>query len=405
MKKTTTTKAKADAAAVPKLNERQLVSLVMELMAVPGRSCEEAQIAALVQKKLLAAGAPKSAIQFDNAHQRTQRPGSVGNLILKLPGTLKGERRLLMAHLDTVPLCIGCKPVRKGKFVASANSKTGLGADDRAGVAVVLNAAMTILEEKLPHPPLTFLFVVQEEIGLHGARHLQTKLLGKPKLAFNWDGGPAEKITVGATGGYRMQIEITGLASHAGNAPEKGVSAIGIAGLAIADLVRNGWHGLIQKKEGVGTSNIGVIAGGDATNVVTNFVTVCAEARSHDPAFRKRIVKEIEFAFVRAASEVKSVHGEMGRVAFSGQLDYESFRLADDEPSVLTAEAAVRAAGGSPFRAIGNGGLDANWMTAHGIPTVTLGCGQMDVHTTAERLDVAQYLLAASIALRVALEP
>jgi len=41
--------------------------------------------------------------------------------------------------MDTVPICVGAKPVRKGNVVRSADPKTGLGADDRAGVAVVLN--------------------------------------------------------------------------------------------------------------------------------------------------------------------------------------------------------------------------------------------------------------------------
>ena len=71
--------------------------------------------------------------------------------------------------------------------------------------------------------------------------------LGKPKLAFNFDGGSPPKLTIGATGGYRMTIDIRGLASHAGNRPEEGVSAIAIASLAIADLVKNGWHGLIDE--------------------------------------------------------------------------------------------------------------------------------------------------------------
>ena len=47
-------------------------------------------------------------------------------------------------------------------------------------------------------------------------------MLGKPKLAFNFDGGSPAKLTIGATGGYRMTIDIQGLASHAGNRPERG---------------------------------------------------------------------------------------------------------------------------------------------------------------------------------------
>ena len=95
----------------------------------------------------------------------------------------------------------------------------------------------------MPHPPLTFCWFIQEEIGPARSRCLTKSLLGKPAMAFNWDGGSAAKLTVGATGGYRMEIEIRGLASHAGNAPEQGVSAIAIAALAIADLHRGGWHG------------------------------------------------------------------------------------------------------------------------------------------------------------------
>ena len=82
---------------------------------------------------------------MDDAHRRTPLGGQVGNMVLKLPGTVRGPRRMLSAHVDTVPICVGSRPVRKGKYVVSANKKTGLGADDRAGAAVVLAAAMDIL--------------------------------------------------------------------------------------------------------------------------------------------------------------------------------------------------------------------------------------------------------------------
>jgi tripeptide aminopeptidase len=374
----------------------------MELMAIPGLSGKEGAVAKYITSTLLAAGASKSDIRHDRAHTKTPIQGEVGSLIFKLPGTVRGPRRLLMAHMDTVPICAGSKPIRDGDFIRSANPSTGLGADDRAGCAVTLTAALTILQQKLPHPPLTFFWPIQEEIGLYGARYADVKLLGSPKLAFNWDGGAAEKVTIGATGGYRMDIEVTGLASHAGVAPEKGVSAISIASLAIADLQRDGWHGLVVRGKNRGTSNVGVIHGGDATNVVTDRVTLRAEARSHNPAFRQRIIKAIEGAFQKAAREVKSAAGRRGSATINGRLDYEAFRLADDEPCVLAAEAALRSIGAEPVRAVSNGGLDANWMTAHGIPTVTLGCGQMEPHTVSEKLDIAAFEKACRVALRLA---
>ncbi len=378
--------------------------MVMELMAIPGKSGQEAAVAETITKKLLAAGAPAAAIRHDNAQAKSPLDGQVGNLIFQLPGTVRAPRRLLMAHMDTVPICVGCEPVRRGDTIRSANPQTGLGGDDRGGVAVVLNTALTILRDKLPHPPLTFFWPIQEEVGLHGARYVQQSLLGKPRMAFNWDGGAADKLTIGATGGYRMEIEISGLAAHAGAAPERGVSAIAIASLAIAKLVRDGWHGLIVKDGQTGTSNVGFIHGGEATNVVTDRVTLKAEARSHNKAFRARIVKTIKQAFDEAVAEVKSAEGKHGKVRIEGRADYEAFRLSPKEPTVATAARALRTLGLEPTLAISNGGLDANWMSAHGIPTVTLGCGQSRIHMIGETLDVGEFEKACRIALLLATE-
>jgi tripeptide aminopeptidase len=99
---------------------------------------------------------------------------------------------------------------------------------------------------------------------------------------------------------------------------------------------------------------------------------------------------------------VRNKFGACGKVQIDGRADYEAFELADDEPCVLAAEAAVRQTGGEPLRAISNGGLDANWMTAHGFPTVTLGCGQQNGHTTAERLDLDEFRRACRVALLLA---
>jgi tripeptide aminopeptidase len=348
------------------------------------------------------AGAPAEAIASDDVHTRSPLGGKVGNLIFTLPGTLRRPRRLLMAHMDTVPLCVGSKPKRSGEQVRSADPATGLGADDRAGCAVVLTAALEILRRKLPHPPVVFFWPVQEEVGLFGAHFARLGLLKKPKLAFNWDGGAADKLTVGATGAFRIGIEIEGLASHAGGAPEYGVSAIAIAGLAIAELQQDGWLGDVHRGKRQGTSNIGVIQGGAATNVVTDRVTLKAECRSHNRRFRREILTAIEQAFERAAGRVRNVSGVTGKVRMSSRLDYEAFRLADREPCVLAAEAAVGGVVGEPLRAITNGGLDANWLTARGIPTVTLGCGQRQVHTTSEQLDLPAFRQACRIALRLA---
>ncbi|MBN1394068.1 MAG: M20/M25/M40 family metallo-hydrolase [Pirellulales bacterium] len=377
-------------------------SLVLKLMAIPGVSTREGKVMEFISEQLRKAGAAKTALQFDAVHRREEAAGEVGNLVLRLPGTLPGKRRLLMAHVDTVPICEGARPVRRGRYVAPADKNTGLGADNRAGAAVLLSTALEILRRKLPHPPVTFFWTVQEEIGMCGARYGRLSLLGKPSMGFNFDGSSPTKLTIAATGGYRMDIRVVGRASHAGIAPELGVSAIAVASLAVAQLHREGWHGRIVKGKHAGTSNVGVIRGGQATNVVAEETLVRVEARSHDPAFRRRIIRAIEQAFIKAAREVRSAEGVRGEVQIDGQLDYESFRLADDEPCVSVAEKAVRDCGGKPVRNVGNGGLDANWMTVRGIPTVTFGCGQENVHTTSERLDLEEFRRACRIGLRLA---
>jgi tripeptide aminopeptidase len=377
-------------------------SIVEELLAIPGDSGHEGAIVNAIEKRLRKAGASGDSIQRDKPPRLAGKLGECGNLVLLMPGTVAGPRRMLSAHVDTVPLARNAKPVRRGRRIVSADKSTGLGADDRAGSAVLLAVALELLRTDTPHPPLTFCWTVQEEVGLYGSRHAKLGLLGKPKMAFNFDGGAANKVTFGATGGYRMKIDVHGIASHAGVVPEKGVSAITIASLAIADLHANGWLGKIDKQGRQGTANVGVINGGEATNVITPHVHLRAEARSHDPAFRAEIIQAIEQAFEKAAAGVQNTAGECGKVAIQGTLDYEAFRLSEDEPSVLAACQAVRRWHSEPVLAVSNGGLDANWFTARGIPTVSLGCGQENAHTALERLDLTEFGRACQIALCLA---
>ncbi len=391
-----------DLAALPTINEKSAVQLVTEMIAIPGKSGEEGGIAEYIRRKLADAGVSKSAVIDDGANRRSPHGGEVGNIIAKIPGTVRGPRRLMMGHIDTVPLCVGAQPVRKGDYIHSKDPETALGGDDRAGAAVVLNAILEIRKHNLPHPPLTLFWPVQEEIGLYGARFVAKSKLGNPKLCFNWDGRDPHLVVNGATGDYAITVDIEGIASHAGGHPEQGVSAIAIAAKVIADLQDNGWHGLILKGRKTGTSNVGVIAGGDATNVVTPKLTLRAEARSHDPKFRKRIVEEYRKAFNRAVKAVKNDAGKTGRVQFAADLKYECFRMDTSEPTIQHALRAVEAVGLKGDTRISNGGLDANWMSAHGFPTATLGCGQEDIHTSNEKLHIPSYLQACRIGLLLA---
>jgi tripeptide aminopeptidase len=386
----------------PEPDLARALDLAMDLMRIPGPSCQEAAIAAFVREKLLSAGVPAAAISTDDAHKKSPAGGEIGNLIVKLPGTLRGPRRMLMAHLDTVPLCVGCVPERRDKYIESANPDTGLGADNRSGVAVVLATALELFERKLPHPPLTLLWTVQEELGLFGARFVKASKLGKPAMAWNWDARGPHRITMAAIGGHTIDIRVHGIASHAGGAPECGVSAIAIAARAIDDLVTNGWHGEIRRGKKYGTCNLGIIRGGDATNVVTDLVEIKGECRSYDRKLREQIVKQIERAFKRAAASIRNDAGQPGRVEVIADVEYEAFHLDASEPCVKQAEAVIRSLGMEPELLTSNGALDANWLNHNGIPTATLGAGQVYGHTKRECMDIAQFEQACRVALRLA---
>ena len=307
-----------------------------------------------------------------------------------------------MAHLDTVPLCEGCRPKRVGSRIRSADPKTALGGDDRGGVAAVLTGVIEMLKQKLPHPPVTVFLPVQEELGMLGVRFGSLAKLGRPKLCFNWDGGPAHELVLGGTGANAMEITVHGIAAHAGMHPDHGVSAVAISGLAIADLHRSGWFGAVKKGKQRGTSNIGVISGGEATNVVTDRVVLRGEARSHEKRFRARIVSAYRSAFERAARGVRNHEGRCGKVAFKDALKYEPFVLKEKEPCVVEATRVLGALGlNATFRVVSRG-MDANWMSARGFPTVTLGNGQKSPHTVNEKLFVDEYLKGCRVALRLA---
>ena len=107
------------------LDANRALDLVVALMKVPGPSCHEEQITKLVRRQLTAAGIPAAAITTDNAHKKSPAGGSTGNLIVKLPGTIRAPRRMLMAHLDTVPLCVGCRPIQRGDSLVFGKSENG----------------------------------------------------------------------------------------------------------------------------------------------------------------------------------------------------------------------------------------------------------------------------------------
>src|SRR5207248_5308784 len=154
------------------------------------------------------------------------------------------------------------------------DGSTVLGGDDKSGCAVVIETIRCLQEQSIPHAPIDAVFYICEEVGLLGAKHLDIrKVRAKYGIVFDSD-DPGFLFTKGPSANH-FEFKIYGLESHAGVAPEQGISAIKIAAEAIAAMK-------LGRIDDETTANIGVIRGGEATNIITNFVTLLGEARSLD---------------------------------------------------------------------------------------------------------------------------
>jgi tripeptide aminopeptidase len=393
--------------SLPNIDVEAAQQHLMNFLAVEGVTGQEAEIAAAVSAALVAVGVAESSIRFDTVNQRIPLPTQTGNLWVDLPGTRPGPRLLFSTHLDTVPLCAGAKPRREGDKIVS-DGTTALGGDNRTGCAVLVTMVETLLKQNLPHPPITLLFTVREESGLHGARELDPADMNGATMCFNVDGKLASELITGAVGQVNWEVEIHGKASHAGVAPDRGISSTLVASLAIAEAHRGGWFGKVEKPHGHGTSNPGIFGGkngraaGDATNVVTDCVHIVGEARSPDIEFAAEIAKAYAEAFAAAGTQVRDLDGATAQVNFTSKASYPSFELDDNDLAVAHAKRAVESIGLKPVTLFSNGGLDANWLVKHGVPTVTIGAGQYEIHTINEFVDLPEFAQGCRLAVALA---
>ncbi|HEY5653211.1 MAG TPA: M20/M25/M40 family metallo-hydrolase [Pontiella sp.] len=383
------------------INKENALTHLLDLLAVEGPTGKEAKVVKTITKKLIEAGCKKAWIKTDDAHKRLGDGYEIGNLIVKLPGTVKGPRILFSAHMDTVPLCRGAVPVVKGNRIV-AKGKTGLGGDDRSGCAAIVSMTETLLKNKIPHPPVTLLFPIAEENGLHGSRMVRFNDLGNPSMGFNLDGQFPNEIVIGAMSAIRWEADITGLSTHAGLEPHKGISAGMIGAKAMAMIAEKGYFGKIEKGTRTGTSNLGHVSGGEASNQVMDKCIMTGECRSHSQTFLEQIVKVYKTSFEQAARTVTNDQGVAGKVKFTMVSDYRAFRLKKSENCVKTAIKAVEKAGLTPNPLVMDAGLDANNFNEKGLPTVTLGTGSHKFHQLEEYVDIKEYLTTCDILLNIA---
>ncbi len=361
----------------------RLLRTFLDLAALDSPSYHERAAADYVIRTLTEAG-----ISVTEDQAAVSIDGDTGNLIARLPGNTQDNPILFSAHLDTVEPGRGIEPVVRDDYIVSAGP-TVLGADDKAGVAVIVEMLLRLTESDLPHGPITAIFTVAEEVGLIGAQALDYSDW-QADFGFVFDeGGPVGRITSQAPYQDHFGCKFTGRAAHAGLEPEAGRSAIAAAAAALTNM-------RLGRLDDETTANIGVIKGGTASNVVPAEAEISGEARSHSVAKLAAQVEHMSEACAEAAKATGVAHEITVRRL------YEGFDLAAGHAAVARASAAVLAAGYKPVIGKSGGGSDTNIFNAHGIAAVNIGVGYEKVHTPDERLPVRALNDALNVALRLA---
>jgi tripeptide aminopeptidase len=359
-----------------------LTQLFLEAVTVDALSLKERPMARFVRRAL--EGLPVDIHEDDTGRHFN---GECGNLIC-IPHTFNPGRPAvaLLAHMDTPRTTVGVRPIVSNERIHT-DGTMALGVDNRAGTSVLLSVLREHCEAKAPGNFIV-VFTVAEELGLFGSKYVDLAPYNV-KMCFVFDCSRRPGTFIRAAVGCSLYTaDFLGLSSHAAVAPEKGVNAIRIAAHALAKIP-------MGRLSATMTSNVGMIAGGTATNVVPDRCTVTGEVREFDAALIDEHLALLEKTF-RGVAEA-----EGGRVEFSSQVDFAPFRLnADAEVCRVTMEV-LRSVGLEPNPIDYLGGSDANMLNGKGVPAVNLGIGAQNPHGNDEFILVEDLHTTARIAREV----
>jgi tripeptide aminopeptidase len=275
---------------------------------------------------------------------------------------------MLIAHMDTIAPTDKLKPkVLEDRITSSGD--TILGADNRAGITALLMGLEHLLEEGEPGS-FTLAFTVREETDQAGARALQVPEGVEMGIVFDSSLRPGS-VVVRGYGARQFRANVKGVAAHAGLVPENGVNALVAASRAIAPL---DW-GRISETE---TRNVGVLRGGEKTNVVPDHCEVVGEARSLDPEALARLTSDVRASFHQTCNEMNA------GLEWEEEWMFKPFEHAEGDAVYDASLAAVARAGLEPNPTTTGGGSDANTLNARGLPSVNLGIGASKPHSTEE---------------------
>lgn len=364
------------------IKEKRLLDEFLRLVQIRCSTRQERKVADLLTKQLTELGCT---VQEDNAAKKLN--SDTGNLIADLKGSIKAPVLMLTAHMDCVEPCENIHPQIVDGIIRSDGS-TILGADDKAGVASILEVLRVLKEDNIPHGDLQIVFTVAEEGGVNGSKNLDKTLL-KADLGYTLDthGAPG-KIVIKAPGQNKIFVKVKGTAAHAGIAPEKGNNAI----MAVAKMLTKMPQGRIDEET---TCNVGRIKGGQATNIVAETVEVDCEARSRDKVKLDELTKNICDIFERGGRETRT------QVDVEVRKAYDPYEISPNSPVVQIAAQAAQKINLPVLLEESGGGSDANFFNSYGILCAVLGVGTTNGHTTAEFIKEKDLYDTAHLTLQI----
>ncbi len=372
------------------INQERIKNLLLELVQIDSHSREEREVALRLKEICEELGAD---VEIDDAGEKVG--GNTGNVIARFKGTAAGPTIMMSAHMDTVVPGKGVKPIIEGDIIRT-DGTTFLGGDDKSGCAVIIETIRCLQEQNIPHTNIEAVFSICEEVGLLGAKNVDvSKLESRIGVVFDSD-DPGFLFTKGPSQNY-IDVKIHGLESHAGVAPDEGISAIVIAAEAIAGMKL----GRIDHET---TANIGLIKGGAATNIIPNYVELRGEVRSHSSEKLKAQSDHIVQRFAETAAKYEvTVEGKTTKASIEAKIEqaYGAMDVSDDSDVVKLVVGAAARLGKTVKTLASGGGCDANVFNQKGIQCANLGTGMRAIHTVKEWLDVKDMYESAEITLEI----
>jgi glutamate carboxypeptidase len=293
----------------------------------------------------------------------------------------RGPRILLIGHIDTV---LADGEAERRPFTIKGHNGTRIATgpgvlDMKSGVLIGMYALRLLIESQQAHySNVTFICNSDEEIGSPSSRPLIQKLARQADAVLVFEPGrAAETIVSSRKGCGQFRVEVHGISAHAGVEPDRGRNAI----LELSYQVQ-----MMQALNGTipgATLSVGIIRGGDRTNVVPDYAYFDMDVRATDEAN----VEALEAAMRQVISQNK-LHDT--RITLSGSMLCQPFeRNKRNAHMVELAKAAGSELGLKIQDATSGGASDANTTSAMGIPTLDgLGAGGGLAHNPGEFIEL-----------------